>query len=380
MMISSSSSSSSSSCSYSYSSPPPSPLIPATILLLLCLPALFYLAPHILPPPPPPPISFPDELQDLSLFRRATTLESHQTNKPKSRLGSTNSKPKIAFMFLTNTDLHFSPLWERFFTANKSNRHLYTLYVHADPTVNPKIKIPGGVFSEDRFITTAKQTRRGTATLIAAARRLIATALLDNPNNQFFTLVSQYCIPLYSFSYFYETLFQTKTHQVAELRDLKYKSFVQIVSDDPYIWDRYNARGKNVMLPEVRFDQFRMGSQFFTLTRKHSVLVVSDRRLWKKFRLDCIKASSCYPEEHYFPTLLSMEDPNGCSGYTLTHVNWTDSVDGHPHTYYRPEVSKELIYELRRSNFSNGYMFARKFDPGCLEPLMNMADEVIFRD
>ncbi|KAI3777082.1 hypothetical protein L1987_46876 [Smallanthus sonchifolius] len=379
MMISSSSTSpSSSSLSSPYFLAAPSPLIPATILLVLCLPALFYLAPHILPPPPPPPISFPDELQDLSLFRRATAVET-QTNKPKSRLGSTNSKPKIAFLFLTNTDLHFSPLWERFFTGNKSNRDLYTLYVHADPTVNPKIKIPGGVFSEDRFIP-AKKTRRGTATLIAAARRLLATALLDDPANQFFTLVSQYCIPLHSFNYFYDAVFEIKSHQIAELSQLKYKSFIEIISDDPYIWDRYNARGGNVMVPEVPFDKFRMGSQFFTLTRKHSVLVVSDRRLWKKFRLDCLKPNSCYPEEHYFQTLLSMEDPKGCSGYTLTRVNWTDSVDGHPHTYYPVEVSTELIYVLRRSNFTNSYMFARKFSPDCLEPLMNMASDVIFRD
>lgn len=134
------------------------------------------------------------------------------------------------------------------------------------------------------------------------------------------------------------------------------------------------------MLPEIPFDKFRMGSQFYTLTRRHAVKVVGDRRLWKKFRLDCLRPQSCYPEEHYFPTLLSMEDPKGCTSYTLTRVNWTDSVDGHPHTYYPNEVSPELIYELRRSNFTTPYMFARKFSADCLQPLMNMAKEVIFRD
>ncbi|KAI3723604.1 hypothetical protein L2E82_35334 [Cichorium intybus] len=370
MMISSSSSSNSA------GGAAPSPLIPTTILLLLCLPGLFYLAPHILPPPPTPPISFPDELEDLSLFRRATAVESNANNpsRPKSHLGATNSKPKIAFLFLTNSDLHFAPLWERFFNGNKSNRHLYTLYVHADPTVKTKIKSPGGVFSEDRFIT-AKETHRGTATLVSAARRLLATALLDDPSNAFFTLISQHCIPLHSFNFFYDTLFEVKSHQVAELRHLKYKSFIEIISKDPNILDRYNARGKGVMVPEVPFDKFRMGSQFFTLTRRHALLVVSDRRLWKKFKLNCLRPQSCYPEEHYFPTLLSMEDPKGCTSYTLTRVNWTDSVNGHPHTYYPPEVSPELIHKLRQSNFTNPYMFARKFSPDCLQPLMNMATQ-----
>nr|XP_043632733.1 glycosyltransferase BC10 [Erigeron canadensis] len=362
-----------------------SPIIPSTILILLCIPTLFYLAPHILPPPPSPPISFPDELQDLSLFRRATAVDdSHShtpsfNNKPKKHLGATNKKPKIAFLFLTNSDLHFSPLWEIFFTQDKSSSNLYNIYVHADPTVVPNVKIPGGVFTQDRFIS-AKKTHRGTATLIAAERRLLAIALLDDPSNQFFTLVSQYCIPLYSFKFIYDTLFEVNSHQLAELRHIKYKSYIEILSKDPYILDRYNARGKNVMVPEVPFEKFRMGSQFFTLTRRHAVVVVGDRQLWKKFRLDCLRPSSCYPEEHYFPTLLSMEDLQGCTSYTLTHVNWTDSVNGHPHTYYPNEVSPDLIYELRRSNFTNPYMFARKFSPDCLEPLMNMAKEVIFRD
>lgn len=166
---------------------------------------------------------------------------------------------------------------------------------------------------------------------------------------------------------------------MAELRTLKFKSYIEIIDQDPNLWDRYNSRGKNVMVPEVKFADFRVGSQFFTLTRKHAIMVVNERRLWKKFRLTCLKPQSCYPEEHYFPTLLSMVDLEGCTGYTLTHVNWTDSVNGHPHTYYPNEVSLELIYNLRRSDFEQDYMFARKFSPDCLDPLMDMA-EVILRD
>ncbi|KAI3756679.1 hypothetical protein L1987_56501 [Smallanthus sonchifolius] len=362
----------------------PSPWIPTLILLLLSLPIIFFFTSRILPPPPPP-ISLPDELDDLTLFRRAAAAESHPTRRPKSRLGFTNSKPKIAFLFLTNTDLQFAPLWEKFFNPNKSqsqksqNRNLYNVYVHADPTVKPGIKPPGGVFSQNRFIP-AKQTHRGTATLIAAARRLIATAIIDDPANQFFTLISQHCIPLHSFQFLYNTLFETKSHQLAELKNLKYKSFIEIISQDPNLWDRYTARGDNVMVPEVKFESFRVGSQFFTLTREHALMVVNERRLWKKFRLPCLRPQSCYPEEHYFPTFLSNEDPKGCAGYTLTRVNWTDSVNGHPHTYFPSEVSPELIYSLRRSSFAQPYMFARKFSPACLNLLMDMADEVIFRD
>uniref|UniRef100_A0A2P2NG56 Uncharacterized protein MANES_04G062900 n=1 Tax=Rhizophora mucronata TaxID=61149 RepID=A0A2P2NG56_RHIMU len=134
------------------------------------------------------------------------------------------------------------------------------------------------------------------------------------------------------------------------------------------------------MTPEVPFEKFRVGSQFFVLTRRHALTVVKDQRLWKKFRLPCYRADECYPEEHYFPTLLSMADPNGCTHYTLTRVNWTGTTNGHPHTYGPGEVSPELIQELRKSNHSSSYLFARKFSPHCLKPLLDIADKVIFRD
>ncbi|KAK9283734.1 hypothetical protein L1049_011984 [Liquidambar formosana] len=337
--------------------------------LLLSLPLLFLFAPRILPPKDAQ-ITLPDELDDLALFRRATLASLHSPSTGTIRLGITNPKPKIAFLFLTNSDLSFAPLWERFFNHS---HNLYNIYIHADPSA--KLNPPGGVFA-NRFIA-GKKTERASPTLISAARRLLATALLDDPLNSYFALVSQHCIPLHSFNYVYRTLFGSRfsfkfSHH--------FKSFIEILSDEPTLQDRYTARGENVMLPEVPFDRFRVGSQFFILSRKHALVVIKDRRLWRKFRLPCLNTDSCYPEEHYFPTLLSMEDPNGCTHYTLTRVNWTDSTGGHPHTYRPDEVSPELIHTLRESNSSSSYLFARKFSPDCLKPLMEIANTVIFRD
>ncbi|KAL3530298.1 hypothetical protein ACH5RR_009620 [Cinchona calisaya] len=358
---------------------PSSPLILTLLLLLLSFPILFifFLAPSLLPPRRLT-ITTTDDLDDLSLFQKAISLsqsstpaKSHHRPSTKSRLGSTSTfRPKIAFLFLTNSDLYFLPLWHLFF--NQTHPNLYNIYIHADPSI--PITPPTGVFADK--IIPSKRTQRSSPTLVSAARRLLATALLHDPANAYFTLTSQHCIPLHSFNHLYKFLFNIRKLQ----KNLDYLSYIEILSHSPILWDRYNARGENVMTPEVGFDQFRVGSQFFTLSRTHALKVIEDRRLWRKFKLPCINVESCYPEEHYFPTLLSMVDLEGCSKYTLTRVNWTDSVNGHPHTYHPPEVSSELIHRLRESNSSYSYMFARKFSPDCLSPLMEIANSVIFKD
>lgn len=355
---------------------PSSPVIP-TLVLLLSLPVLFFLAPHFLPTRQTT-VSLPrDEMDDLSLFQKAVAMDTANYFRghirlpaAKSRLSSTIRRPKIAFLFLTNSDLHFAPLWERFFSNASVNQ--YNIYIHADPFV--KISPLEGVF-KDRIIPS-KKTERSSPSLISAARRLLATAMLDDSANTYFAVISQHCIPLHSFNYFYSFLFDLGRLS----RNLRFSSYIEILDKEPTLWDRYNARGENVMLPEVNFEEFRVGSQFFVLTRKHALMVIKDRKLWKKFKLPCLNVHSCYPEEHYFPTMLSIQDPNGCTHYTLTRVNWTNSVDGHPHTYYPPEVSPELINTLRKSRSSYSYMFARKFSLDCLKPLMEIAESVIFKD
>ncbi|MBA0784432.1 hypothetical protein Gotri_026701 [Gossypium trilobum] len=286
----------------SLASPTPSPSSTAsssiiyslTFLLSLFLLGLF--APQFFPlrknQERQPPIPINKELDDLHLFELASNIELSRGVPKISHLRTANSHPKIAFLFLTNSDLVFAPLWQRFFQGNE---HLFNVYIHADPFT--KLSPPDWSIKAN-FIPAKK------------------------------------------------------TH----------------------------PRGPRVMLPEISFDRFRIGSQFFVLAKRHSLLVLKERMLWRKFKLPCIDLYSCYPEEHYFPTLLSMEDPKGCSHYTLTRVNWSDSIDGHPHTYRSPEVSPKLLRQLRTSNSSHSYFFARKFAPDCLKPLLKIAEEAIFRD
>ncbi|KAI9106830.1 hypothetical protein K1719_022358 [Acacia pycnantha] len=311
----------------------------------------------------------PTEDDDV-LFRVASRVKA----KPKP-------PRKIAFLFLTTTPLPFAPLWEAYF--NQAPKNLFNIYVHADPRFSYEPLFSGVFFGR---IIPSKHTRRYSPTLISAARRLLAHALIDDPSNCMFALLSAACIPLHSFNFTYSTLIPSA------------KSFIEILKHEQWTYDRWAARGPEVMLPEVKLEDFRMGSQFWALTRKHARLVVNDQKLWSKFKLPCVCKYTCYPEENYFPTLLSMWDPKGCVPATLTHVDWTGRDDGHPRTYNASEVGPELIESMRNRRprygdeeingsdwrLNNGrqdpFLFARKFAPDALQPLMGIANGVILRD
>ena len=84
------------------------------------------------------------------------------------------------------------------------------IYVHADPF--SKVSNPDGIF-KDQFIP-GKKTERGSPSLISAEKRLLARAILDDPFNLHFALVSQHCVPLHSFQYMYNTLFHDQWSDV----------------------------------------------------------------------------------------------------------------------------------------------------------------------
>uniref|UniRef100_A0A1J3CQZ2 Core-2/I-branching beta-1,6-N-acetylglucosaminyltransferase family protein n=1 Tax=Noccaea caerulescens TaxID=107243 RepID=A0A1J3CQZ2_NOCCA len=298
---------------------------------------------------------------------------------PNQPPGSTR---KLAFMYLTTTPLPFAPLWEQFF--NGSSKELYNVYVHADPTrdYDPPFT---GVFANR--VIHSKPSERYTPTLAAAARRIIAHALLDDPQNYMFALLSPSCVPIRSFDFTYKTLVTSSSR----------KSFIEILKDEPWQFDRWAARGPDAMLPDVRLEDFRIGSQFWVLKRRHARVVARDRRIWEKFNKTCVREDTCYPEENYFPTLLNMRDPRGCVPATLTHVDWTINDGGHPRMYEPEEVAPELIVRIRKTRPRYGedgingsdwsaiermdpFLFARKFSTEALEPLMGMARSVLFND
>ncbi|CAN6281534.1 unnamed protein product [Urochloa humidicola] len=268
--------------------------------------------------------------------------------------------PKVAFMFLTRGPLPLAPLWERFFRGHEGR---YSIYVHALPSYHANFTSESVFY---RRQIPSKVAEWGQMTMCDAERRLLANALLDI-SNEWFVLVSESCIPIFDFNTTYK-YFQNSN-----------QSFLMAFDDPgPYGRGRYNWN----MTPEVEIDQWRKGSQWFEVDRELAVAIVKDTVYYPKFKEFC--RPHCYVDEHYFPTMLTIEAPHSLANRSVTWVDWSRG-GAHPATFGRGDVTEEFLRRVREGrtclynnqNSTMCFLFARKFSPSSLEPLLELAPTVL---
>ncbi|KAF2941140.1 glycosyltransferase BC10-like [Oryza sativa Japonica Group] len=315
------------------------------------------------PPPPPPPEGLerwtrgPDRVEhamaDGELLWRASFVP-RVPGYPYRRV------PKVAFMFLTRGPLPLAPLWERFFRGHDG---LYSVYVHALPSYRANFTTDSVFY---RRQIPSKVAEWGEMTMCDAERRLLANALLDI-SNEWFVLVSESCIPIFNFNTTYRYLQNSS------------QSFVMAFDDPgPYGRGRYNWN----MTPEVELTQWRKGSQWFEVNRELAIEIVRDTLYYPKFKEFC--RPHCYVDEHYFPTMLTIEAPQSLANRSITWVDWSRG-GAHPATFGRGDITEEFLRRVQegRTCLYNGqnstmcFLFARKFAPSALEPLLELAPTVL---
>ncbi|KAG4968384.1 hypothetical protein AAZX31_12G154900 [Glycine max] len=300
------------------------------------------------------PLNLSHRFSDEELFWRASLMPKKESY-PYARV------PKVAFMFLTRGPLPMLPLWERFFHGHSS---LFSIYIHAPPRYTLNISHSSPFYLRN---IPSQDVSWGTFTLADAERRLLANALLDFSNERFL-LLSETCIPVYDFP----TVYRYLTHSSL--------SFVESY-DEPTRYGR--GRYSRHMLPHIHLRHWRKGSQWFELNRSLAVYIVSDTKYYSLFRKYCKPA--CYPDEHYIPTFLHMFHGSLNSNRTVTWVDWS-MLGPHPATFGRANITAAFLQSIRNNGSlcpynsemtSICYLFARKFDPSALEPLLNLSSEVM---
>lgn len=357
---------------------------PNWVILLVCLVSIFLIGIYIYPPRnsascyiflstscsehESTPVVPSRELTDEENAAQVVITEILKSSSVVS------NNPKVAFMFLTPGALPFEMLWDKFFQGHDGR---FTVYVHASRE-QPNHVSPHFIGRNIR----SEKVVWGKISMVDAEKRLLMNALQD-PDNQQFVLLSDSCVPLHHFDYVYNYLIFTNV------------SFIDCY-DDP---GPHGAGGRysEHMLPEIEFKDFRKGSQWFTMTRRHALIIMADSLYYKKFRLYCrpgMEGRNCYSDEHYFPTLFNMIDPDGIAKWSVTYVDWSERK-WHPRSYKAPDITSKLLRNITGFDTSlhftsdekktvlttpcmwNGkkrpcFLFARKFFPETLDNLMKL--------
>jgi hypothetical protein len=219
-----------------------------------------------------------------------------------------------------------------------------------------------------------QRTTWGGVTLVEAERRLLANALLDLGNERF-ALLSESCIPLYNFPTVYSVLTGAGG-----------ASFVESIATTARYRPLFALRNN------VSAAQWRKGSQWFEVDRALAAEVVADGAYFPTFRENCAGERFCVVDEHYVPTMVSVLGwGRRNANRTLTFADWDPKrrTGSHPRNHGAEEVTEELIGRIRRGGagrsnctYDDGasgvcFLFARKFAPNTLQPLLRLAPKAM---
>ncbi|XP_022723974.1 uncharacterized protein LOC111280774 [Durio zibethinus] len=300
-----------------------------------------------------PPSNLSHTMNDTELLWRASFV-------PQIKEYPLKRVPKIAFMFLTKGQLPLAPLWDRFFKGHEGQ---YSIYVHALPSYIADCPASSAFYGRQ---IPSQVVEWGRMSMCEAERRLIANALLDI-SNEWFVLLSESCIPLQNFTITYRYISRSRHSFMGSFDEL-----------GPDGRGRYDPR----MEPEVTLSQWRKGSQWFEVDRRLAINIIEDTTYYPKFKEFCQPA--CYVDEHYFPTMLSVQLPHLLANRTLTWTDWSKG-GAHPATFEKADITEgffKIIFEGQLCLYNGQpsivcYLFARKFAPSALDPLLGLASKVL---
>ncbi|PSC67186.1 beta-1,6-N-acetylglucosaminyltransferase enzyme [Micractinium conductrix] len=216
-----------------------------------------------------------------------------------------------------------------------AHQHLFSIYVHAPPFFEG---YPSGSLWQGRLIPRRVSTGWGSMSLVEATRNLLWEAFRD-PLNQRFVLVSESDIPLYD---------PFTLHQQLLSEDKSRLNACKHASRHEWRWS------KEMETEHMRQEQWRKSSQWVGLKREHVEAALLDQEVYRSFEVHCWSNWSntvpgawrdCFPDEHYFPTLLAVlgrEAETECAGWGVAAQDWSKG-GAHPRSFKPAEVSPALL-------------------------------------
>jgi hypothetical protein len=271
-------------------------------------------------------------IDTLESFTNEDTIDTIKNN-------NTINNDKIAFLFLTRSNLRCLDIWEAFL---KGNENRYTIYCHAK-----ELKAVTDKLLKDNIIPEYVETCWACSNLVEANLMLMKNALL-NPQNKKFMLVSESCCPIVSFDTFYKrTMIDDKSH-IGLLDNNTPERYIDIVNPEFEEKDFLKHTGSGCIY-----------------TRTHTQMLVDalpNLKNWSK---------QIAPDEHFNGNTLIVMDKNfwnniekHCITYDLWQKNKLEDVklnddDIQVKSYILfSKISNKVIDILRERDFQ----FIRKID------------------
>jgi len=250
--------------------------------------------------------------------------------------------PKIAFLFLTITNIYHESYWRDFLDGHTAE---HSMYIHASegvPEDSPfkKYELPYTI------PTTHYHTMKAQIALLKEALR--------DPDNQKFIFSSESTIPLQSFKHVYS--------EVMDTHKSIFKYFPNPHQDPEN--KHYATRSLEKLPQEYRYKS----SQWIILNRAHATLMANDTQY-----LDIITEYDADNELYPSSFLATQHALNEVDCKRTTFVNWDKRNPetmprAFPYVYtnlHDPEQLSDIKHAIQE-----GFLFARKIESGTdLSPL-----------
>lgn len=247
---------------------------------------------------------------------------------------------KIAFMFLTYDDINRSDIWKIFF--NNVDHSKYNIYIHnKDPVNDPYFK--------KCIIGERINTIYGDISLVNATLLLLKNALKD-PDNKFFVLLSNSCIPLYDFNTIYNYIIDRNTSLISCIKPTYDQKIIGKFTNSDI--SRYLAlTDKNF----ISKNNFMKQHQWMVLDRKLADYFTKHNytKLFEKMSV---------PDEHYFINIaVKFKLPFKDEVITFIDRKNKSSTKYRPYPKTFEIITEKIIEEARK----NGHLFFRKVANNC---------------
>lgn len=269
------------------------------------------------------------------------TQQNAEQTPPESLSTSkgTEDNRKIAFLFMSRGPMPLEDVWREFFRWKADEKH-YKIHIH----VHKGYKIPSTSFFSGKELPEMEGGGYlwGNMGQVHAIKRLVGHALKD-PLTQWFTMMSESCIPL--------TNFRTLRNSLLGF-DKSIVNACDMGAGEMETHTRWRPG-----LDEVGFQKkwWRKSGTWFALMRDHAVMFVEE----KKFESGWEKVPCC--DEHYLPSVLAYHGQDNRTTCTdgYCHVHWPSLIAMHPHTYSGDEITPELFQHLSQPE-GNSKGFAKQ--------------------